>query len=191
MASRLPGGHARSVRATAAEALERRLPNRASAASHGQLTIFLRRIALLSASVIGLLLLGMVGLALSEDVGLWYAFRWALDTAATVGGFPQPRTTAGQILQVALVVLGVGTLFYALATVAEFFVEGHLGALRAVRRTQRMIDSLTGHHIICGFGRVGRQVARDLHAARAEYVVVDSSAENRQLAGGVDTRFIE
>jgi uncharacterized membrane protein len=51
------------------------------AASHGQLTIFLRRIALLAASVIGLLMLGMIGLAISEDVGLWYAFRWALDTA--------------------------------------------------------------------------------------------------------------
>src|ERR1700730_8365999 len=150
MASRLPGGHARSVRATAAEALERRLPNRASAASHGQLTIFLRRIALLSASGIGLLLLGMVGLALSEDVGLWYALRWALDTAATVGGFPQPRTTTGQIIHEGLIVVGVGTLFYALATVAEFFVAGHLGDPLAAPRTPKMIDSLSEHPIIRG-----------------------------------------
>ena len=152
---------------------------------------FARRIALLGAIVLALLLVGALGLALSEGVGFWYAFRWALDTAATVGGFPQPRTTAGQILQVALVVLGVGTLFYALAAVAEFFVEGHLGALLAVRRTQKMIDSLTGHHIICGFGRVGRQVARDLHAARAEYVVVDTDAESRHLAEGLGICFIE
>src|SRR6266699_328242 len=156
MESRLPGRRARSVRGPATEALERRLPDRSSAAAHGQPTIFLRRIALLSGIVIGLLLLGMIGLALSEDVGLWYAFRWALDTAATVGGFPQPRTTVGQIIHVGLIVVGVGTLFYALATVAEFFVAGHLGDLLAARRTQKMIDSLTDHHIICGFGRVGR-----------------------------------
>ncbi|HWX97244.1 MAG TPA: TrkA family potassium uptake protein [Solirubrobacteraceae bacterium] len=191
MESRLPRTRARSGRGTATEALERRLPNRSSAASHGQLTIFLRRIALLGASVVGLLLLGMIGLALTEDVGLWYAFRWALDTAATVGGFPQPRSTGGQIIHVALIVVGVGTLFYALATVAEFFVAGHLGDLLAARRTQKMIDSLNDHHIICGFGRVGRQVARDLNAARSNYVVVDANPESRPRAEALGVRLIE
>jgi voltage-gated potassium channel len=151
----------------------------------------MRRIALLSASVTGLLLLGTVGLALSEGVGLWYAFRWSLDTAATVGGFSQPRSTEGQIIHVGLIVVGVGTLFYALATVAEFFVAGHLGEVLAARRTQKMIDSLTDHHVICGFGRVGRQVARDLNAARASYVVVDSNPESRHRAEALGVRLIE
>jgi voltage-gated potassium channel len=191
MESGASGERAGSVRAEAAEAIERRLPSRSSAASHGQLTIFARRIALLGASVVGLLLLGMVGLALSEDVGLWYAFRWSLDTAATVGGFPQPHSTAGQIIHVGLIVVGVGTLFYALATVAEFFVAGHLGEVLAARRTQKMIDSLNDHHIICGFGRVGRQVARDLNAARVSYVVVDSNPESRHRAEALGVRLIE
>jgi voltage-gated potassium channel len=169
----------------------RRRTRDAGALPRGQLRIFLRRIALLGAIVAGLLLLGTVGLAASEDVGLWYGFRWALDTAATVGGFPQPRTTAGQIIHVGLILVGVGTLFYGLATVAEFFVAGHLGDLLAARRMQKTINSLTGHHIICGFGRVGRQVARDLNAARANYVVVDSNPENRQLAEAQGLYFIE
>ena len=170
-----------------------RLParGRRDAATHSQLTLFARRIALLGLLAVGLLLLGAIGLALSEGVGLWYGFRWALDTAATVGGFPQPHSTAGQIVQVALVVLGVGTLFYALVTVTEFFVAGHVGDLLAVRRMQRMIDALSDHHIICGFGRVGRQVAHDLTAARANYVVVDSTNENRHLAEGLGMSFIE
>jgi voltage-gated potassium channel len=159
--------------------------------ARGQLTVFLRRLAFLGAIVAGLLLLGTVGLAASEDVGVWYAFRWALDTAATVGGFPQPRTTTGQIIHVGLILVGVGTLFYGLATVAEFFVAGHLGDLLAARRMQKTIDSLTDHHIICGFGRVGRQVTRDLNAARAKYVVVDSNHENRQLAEALGLYFIE
>jgi voltage-gated potassium channel len=88
----------------------------------------------------------------------------------------------GQSILVLLIVLGVGTLFYALATLTEFFVGGQLGEVFAARREQTMIDALTGHYIICGFGRVGRQVARDLRAARAEYIVVDSEPENRELA---------
>jgi voltage-gated potassium channel len=152
---------------------------------------FARRIARLGAIALALLLVAALGLSLSEGVGFWYAFRWALDTAATVGGFAQPHTTEGQIFQVALVVLGVGTLFYALATVAEFFAAGHLADLLAVRRMQRMIDSLTGHHIICGFGRVGRQVAHDLRTARADYVVIDTDPANRLLAEGLGICYIE
>lgn len=172
-----------------------RLPGRGSAgssrATHPQLLLLVRRVALLGAIVAGFLCLGAAGLALAEGVGVWYAFRWALDTAATVGGFPQPRTLAGQIIHVLLIVLGVGTLFYGLATLTELIVGGHLADVLAARRTRRMIDSLTDHHIICSFGRVGRQVARDLRAARAEYLVVDPLPENRDLAQGLGVPFIE
>jgi voltage-gated potassium channel len=166
-------------------------PRRHGEIAQWQLRIFVRRIAQLAAIVAGLMLLATAGLAISEGVGVWYAFRWSIDTAATVGGFPQPHTTFGQVVQVGLVLVGVGTLFYALATVTEFFVAGHLGDVLTAKRRQRMIDSLTDHYIICGFGRVGRQVARDLHAARASYVVVDSSTGNRPLAEGHGMQFIE
>jgi voltage-gated potassium channel len=150
-----------------------------------------RRLALLGASVGALLALGMLGLALAEGVGVWYAFRWALDTASTVGGLPEPRTVAGQVIHVLLIVLGVGTLFYALATLAEFFVGGELGEVLAARRTLRMIDSLADHYIICGFGRVGRQVAHDLRAAHLEIVVIDALPDNREAAEARGIPFIE
>ncbi len=169
----------------------RRPPHPPSSVDQRQLRIFLRRIVLLGAIVAALLLAATAALAASEEVGVWYAFRWSLDTAATVGGFPQPHSTFGQIVQVGLILVGVGTLFYALATVAEFFVAGHLGEVLASRRGQKMIDSLTDHYIICGFGRVGRQVARDLYAAGAKYVVVDSNTENRPLAEAHGMQFVE
>jgi voltage-gated potassium channel len=156
-----------------------------------QLRVFTRRITILGVLLAALLALGTLGFAITEGADPWFAFRWTLDIVATIGGFPQPASTPGQVVQVALVVLGVGTLFYALATVTEFFVAGHLGELLAARRMQKMIDSLSDHHIICGFGRVGRQVARDLRAARAKYVVIDSNSNNRDLAQGVGVRFIE
>ena len=155
------------------------------------LALFVWRIALVGVIVLALLALGTAGLALSEDVGPWYAFRWSLDTAATVGGFEQPRTTVGQVIHVGLIVVGVGTLFYALATVAEFFAAGHLGELLAARRAQKMIDSFQAHHIVCGYGRVGRQVVRDLRAARSKFVVVDPQSGNRQRAERDGVPFLE
>ena len=155
------------------------------------LVLFVRRMALLGAVVVGVLGAGTVGLALSEGVDAWYAFQWALDTVATVGSFHVPASVAGQVVRVMLIVFGVGTLFYALVTVTEFFVAGHLGELMEERRAQKMIDDLTDHYIICGFGRVGRQVARDLQAAQARYVVIDANEDNRMLAQTMGVRFID
>ncbi len=159
-----------------------RVSDRHGSVMRDQLNAFARRLTLLAGLLAALLLAGAVALSLIEGVSLWYAFRWTLDTVATVGGFPQPTSVGGEVVLVVLIVAGVGTLFYALAMVTEFFVAGHVGEMLASRRTDRMIDQLTGHHIVCGFGRVGQQVARDLHAARARVVVIDSSAEARQLA---------
>ncbi len=165
--------------------------DRPATAAHRQLRIFGRRIGLLAAVVAILLALATAALSVSESVDVWYAFRWALDTAATVGGFPQPRTTFGQVVQVGLIVIGVGTLFYVLALVTELFAAGHLGEVLTARRRQKMIDDLSNHFIICGFGRVGRQVARDLHAADATYVVVDTNTESRDLAEQHEMHFLE
>ena len=161
--------------------------------AQGELSQFVRRITYLGAAIVALLAFGTLGFSLFEDRSVWYAFQETVDTVATVGSLPAPHDTGGQILKVVLIMLGVGTLFYALVSVTEFFVAGHLGELLAQRRMQRMIDSLSDHHIICGFGRVGRQVARDLRAAQAKYVIVDSNPANRDLAlaQGVGVRFIE
>lgn len=151
---------------------------------------FLRRLAQLGV-LIGLLLVGgTVGFMVTEDTSVGRGFVWTLDTIATVGSIPDPEEPAAQALKVVLIVLGVGTLFYALVTVTEFFVAGHLGELLSERRTQRMIKSLSDHHVICGFGRVGRQVARDLRIAGHEFVVIDSNPDNREVAETVGAPFI-
>jgi voltage-gated potassium channel len=147
-------------------------------AERRQLLGFVRRLAKLGVVIVALLAAGTAGFALAEDVGVWEGFTWALDTVATTGAHPAPTDTAGEVIKVLLTLLGVGTLFYALVTVTEFFVAGHLGELLADRRRRRMIDALTEHFIVCGYGRVGRQVARDLRAAGVRYVVIDPEAQN-------------
>jgi voltage-gated potassium channel len=155
------------------------------------LVLFARRMVLLGLVVAGVLGAGTLGFALSENVDVWFAFQWALDTVATVGSFHVPVSVPGQIVRVMLIIFGVGTLFYALVTVTEFFVAGHLGELMEARRAQKMIDALSDHYIICGFGRVGRQVARDLQAAQAQYLVVDANDDNRELAQAMGVHFID
>ncbi len=156
-----------------------------------ELVAFTRRLGQLGAVIAGLLAAGTIGFVVTNDNDLWNAFVLALDTVATVGSIPSPTSTGAEIVKVLLIVFGVGTLFYALVTVAEFFVAGHLGEILVERRVQKEIDSLSDHYIICGFGRVGRQVARDLKAAGASYVVVDSNPDSRDLTTAAGVRFLE
>jgi voltage-gated potassium channel len=153
--------------------------------------LFTRRLFLLLLALNALVIAGMFGLAAAEHVSVPYGFVWTLDTITTVGSIPAPHDTAGRLLIVFLEVLGIGTLFYGLATVAEFFVSGQLTGLLAERRTQRVIDSYTDHYIVCGYGRVGRQAVRDLRAERARYVVVDDNPDNREGALAAGIRYID
>src|SRR3954453_14534987 len=132
-----------------------------------------RRLALLGVALAGLILGGTVAYALAEREGPWDAFIWTVDTVATTGSIQAPHDTAGEIVKVVLTFLGVGTLFYALVSLTELVVTGELSTFLAERRARRMTERLRDHFIVCGFGRVGRQVAADLRAAGALYVVVD------------------
>ncbi len=151
---------------------------------------FLRRMAILSLVIFAVVGGGAVAFTITSDLNIWNAFLLSLDTVATVGSIKTPGDTGSQIVLVLLIVLGVGTLFYALVTVTEFFVAGHLGDLLAERRAQKMIDALSDHYIICGYGRVGRQVASDLRAAGARYVVIDRDETLRSKVQEVGVRVI-
>ena len=126
-----------------------------------------RRLAMLGLALCVLIAGGTVAYSLVEDRSLWDGFVWTVDTVATTGSIQAPQDAAGEVVKVVLTFLGVGTLFYALVSLTELVVTGELGTLLSERRARRMTERLRDHYIVCGFGRVGRQVASDLRAAGA------------------------
>ncbi len=173
------------------DAITRRRLFEQRVSSRRELALFIRRLGLLLVALAVLLVAGAVGYAGIEGTSLGYGLDWTLDTITTVGSIPDPADTGGRALKVAIELLGIGTLFYGFATVAEFFVSGQLSGLLEERRTQKMIDSYSDHFIICGFGRVGRQVAREMRQAGAEHVVIDDNPENREPAQVLGVRYLE
>ena len=153
--------------------------------------MFARRLGILLLALAALIIIGTLAFTITEGSSVPYSFAWTLDTVTTLGSIQDPRDAAGRVVVVALELFGIGTLFYGLATVAEFFVSGQLSGLLEERRTQRMIDSYSDHFIICGFGRVGRQVARDLHRAGVNHVTIDSDPSNREAAEEMAVRYID
>jgi voltage-gated potassium channel len=156
-----------------------------------ELAQFVARLAKLGVAIAGLIVAGAAALALTDHLSPWVGFLHALDVIATTGAYPPSDRLGAEIVRVLLTVLGVGTLFYGLVSVTELLVAGHVADLLAARRMQRMIDATNDHFIICGFGRVGQQVARDLRGAGARYVIIDADPANREFATGIGVRFIE
>ncbi len=146
------------------------------------LRAFSRRLGFVLAFLILVAIGGSIGLALDEGTSVPYGFLWTVDIITTLGTVPIPSDTVGRVIIVVLALLGIGTLFYAVATVAEFFVSGQLSGVVALRRTQKMIDAYSEHHIVCGYGRVGRQVARVLRARGGKVVVIDQNPMHREVA---------
>ncbi len=102
------------------------------------------------------------------------ALYQTVTTVATVG-FREvhPLNAAGQVFTIGLIILGAGTVLYNLGVLVEAFTEGHLRQHLERRRMDRDIESMSGHVIICGHGRVGRAAAERLLVTGADVVVVD------------------
>ena len=156
-----------------------------------EVRLFIRRLGILLIALGAMVIAGTIGFAVIEHVSPAYGFEWTIDTVTTLGSIPDPPDAGGRALKVGLELFGIGTLFYALATVAEFFVSGQLSGVLEGRRIERMISSFTDHYIVCGFGRVGRQVARDLRTSGARFVVIDPNPANREAALATGAPLIE
>ncbi len=121
---------------------------------------------------------GTVALMSSQGISFADAAYLVIITVFAVG-FDEVVELDGQgrVVLSGIIILGVGSFTFLTINFIEFLVEGHLLDIFGRRRMQRTLDDLSGHLIVCGFGRVGRQVTDDLLAAGAPAVVIDPDGE--------------
>ena len=116
--------------------------------------------------------------------GLLESLYQTVVTVTTVGyAFPGPIGTGVKVFTIVLILLGVGTALYTFTVTLELLIDGHMRELIRRRRMDRDIGAMTGHVVICGWGRVGREVARYLDAADQQIVVVDRDADRLATVG--------
>ncbi|MGH9000037.1 MAG: potassium channel family protein [Acidimicrobiia bacterium] len=96
-------------------------------------------------------------------------------TTITTVGFReiQPLGSGGRVFTIGLIVVGVGTALYTFTLAVQGVVEGEVGRLVGRRRMERSVARLSGHVIVCGWGRVGKAIAAYVTAEGGEVVVVD------------------
>jgi voltage-gated potassium channel len=126
-------------------------------------------VAVIVASTVGYIVLGF---------GPLDALYQTMTTITTVGFKEvEPFGPAEQWFTIVVMVCGVGTVLYTFTLSVQLVVEGHLGEYVGRRRMDRRIADMTGHVIVCGWGRVGRAVAEDLRTTGRDVVIVDADRE--------------
>ena len=79
----------------------------------------------------------------------------------------------GQLFTASLLFFGLGAVFVVLGTLTELVVSGHLSGLLRENQVRRKVDGMTGHHIICAYGRVGRAAAAEFASSGEPFIVLD------------------
>jgi len=138
----------------------------------------LRRLVLPILLLVIVVLSGIAGYVFLEGWPLLDAVYMVAITLSTVG-FREVHTlnTAGKILTMGIIICGVGTVVYLLGQMIEIFVEGEIIGFRRKRKMDKIISEMRGHYIICGYGRVGHQVAHEFIAEKKKLVIIDSKPE--------------
>jgi voltage-gated potassium channel len=93
-----------------------------------------------------------------------------------------PETTTGKFFTVFVIIFGVGMMFYTLVLLAETFIEGRLSILLGRGKLEKIIEKMHDHYIICGGGRIGFLICRELMAGKMPCLVIDNNSEVIQRA---------
>ena len=136
------------------------------------------RLARATALVLGLFLAGAAGYRAVEGAPWLDAFYMTVITITTVGfGHVFPLSPAGQVLTVALLGAGIGVFLFLASEVGRSIMEGELQRYLGHVRRVRMIERMSGHDVVCGYGRMGRAAVDALRRAGRPVVVVEARSE--------------
>jgi voltage-gated potassium channel len=139
----------------------------------------LRKKLLLSFFLIALVIsFGTLGYMLIEGWNLLDALYMTIITLASVGYKEvHELSLIGKMFTIVLIIGGVGTVAYALTAGAKIILEGELQDLFGRRRLEKKIKELKDHYIICGYGRMGKIIGRELREKRQKFVVIEKKPD--------------
>jgi voltage-gated potassium channel len=120
------------------------------------------------------ILFGTIGFSVIERWSLADSLYVTVQTLTTVGyGDVPPRSSAGRIFAVMIMLIGAGGVALAVSTIVQSVVQSELISALGQRRKSKRMSKLHDHYIICGSGRVGSHLVRDLQSSRQSFVVIE------------------
>ncbi len=118
--------------------------------------------------------LGTLSFHLIEGWSILDSLYVTTQTVTTVGfGDVTPKSIPGRIFATVFMLVGVGVVLYALTSTVHAIVQSELLAAFGQRRRSRKMSKLRNHFIVCGAGRVGSHLVRDLRQSGEIFIVIE------------------
>jgi voltage-gated potassium channel len=135
--------------------------------------------------------IGSIGYMVIEHWSFLDSVFMTITTVTTVGYSDMGMSSGGRIFSIFLILGGMGGAFYALTGIIEYIVEGNIGTLLGRRRMENKIAQLKAHFILCGFGRVGEEIANILHEEEVPFIIIDNRPECITRADAAGFLYVE
>jgi len=148
----------------------------------------MRRVAFVLGLICVIGLIGTVGFHLVTGEPLIECLYMAAITLSTVG-YREPTgglDDTGKLFVVVYLITGLGVFTYCAMQLGQWVITAELGPLLEKRRMQQAIGQLKDHFIICGCGRMGIAICRELAARSRPFVVIDTDPSRLADAGQID-----
>jgi len=131
--------------------------------------------------LMAVLFVGTMGYMLIEKWSMLDALYMTVITITTVG-FREIRATSpeGKIFTIFIIFSGMGIIAFILGMVAQTMVEVQVRSIIGRKKLGLKMRSMKDHYIICGFGRIGKVISRELKANRIPTVIIDNNPEEKQ-----------
>lgn len=124
------------------------------------------------------ILFGTIGFHFVEGWSFADSLYVTVQTLTTVGyGDVPPRGAMGRLFAVLVMLLGAGGVALAVSTIVQSVVKWELISTFGQRRLTKKMSKLRDHYIICGSGRVGSHLVRDLMRGSESFVVIESDQQ--------------
>jgi voltage-gated potassium channel len=138
------------------------------------------------AALIAVMAIGSIGYkTIGGDKATWIdCIYMTFITIATIGYgeiINLDNSPGGRVFTMVIGFAGIGVATYLLSSVTAFMLEGKINEALWRKRMEKNIHKLNNHYVVCGIGRVGRNVANELSATKRPYVIVDPSMANIEL----------
>lgn len=109
-----------------------------------------------------------------ERWGFFDSLYMTIITLTTVGYMEvHPLSNIGRAFTIILILTGVGTMLYVLSVGARILLEGELREIFGRRKLSKRIEKLEDHYIICGYGRMGKIICREMIQSNAPFIIAE------------------
>ncbi len=133
-----------------------------------------RKLINASLTILGMLFIGAIGFKFFEDWTWLESLYLATQTVTTVGyGDVPPKTSAGRMFAILFMLLGAGTVLYALTVLAQAVIQSEIIEALDFRRKTKEMEKMKNHFIVCGAGRVGRRIVKNLQKENLQFVIIE------------------